>query len=140
MANGTELKNYQNAIEQAFLNKYEGYTIKVFKSLKEEDELPAIIINKPVLEPKDLTMQQGSKFRTTVATNAFVIYSATDEDNEIECLQKSANVAKFINLNLFGERMPARVTLVEPVLEEGLEEFFIQRIDFEQIIEIVSDT
>ena len=43
--NGKELKNYQNAIETAFQNKYEGFTIKVFKSLKEEDELPAIIIN-----------------------------------------------------------------------------------------------
>lgn len=139
MANGKELKNYQNAIETAFQNKYEGFTIKVFKSLKEEDELPAIIVNKPVLEPKDLTMQNGSKFKTTVATNAFVVYSATDEDNEIECLQQSANVAKFINLNLFGERTPARVSLVEPVLEEGLEEFFIQRIDFEQVIEIISD-
>lgn len=139
MANGKELKNYQNAIETAFQNKYEGFTIKVFKSLKEEDELPAIIINKPVLEPKDLTMQNGSKFKTTVATNAFVVYSATDEDNEIECLQQSANVAKFINLNLFREKTPARVSLVEPVLEEGLEEFFIQRIDFEQVIEIISD-
>lgn len=139
MANGTELKKYQNAIEQAFLEKYQGFTIKVFKSLKEEDTLPAIIINKPVLEPKDATMQQGSKFRTTIQTNAFVVYPAADEENEIECLQQSANVAKFIHKNLFGERVPAAVSLIEPVLEEGLEEYFIQRIDFEQVIEIISD-
>ena len=84
-------------------------------------------------------MQTASKFRTTVQTNAFVVFSAADEDNEIECLQQSANVAKFINKNLFGERTPAIVSLIEPVLEEGLEEYFIQRIDFEQTIEIVSD-
>lgn len=139
MANGKELKNYQNAIEKALLEKYPGYTIKVFKSLQEEETLPAIIVNKPVLEPKDNTMQTASKFRTTVQTNAFVVFSAADEDNEIECLQQSANVAKFINKNLFGERTPAIVSLIEPVLEEGLEEYFIQRIDFEQTIEIVSD-
>lgn len=139
MANGKELKNYQNAIEEALIKKYPGFTIKVFKSLQEQDTLPAIIVNKPVLEPKDPTKQVASKFRTTAQLNAFVVYSAADEDNEIECLQQSANLAKFIDKNLFGERIPAAVSLVEPVLEEGLEEYFIQRIDFEQTIEIVSD-
>lgn len=139
MANGKELKNYQNAIEEALIEKYPGFTIKVFKSLQEQDTLPAIIVNKPVLEPKDPTKQVASKFRITAQLNAFVVYSAADEDNEIECLQQSANLAKFIDKNLFGERIPAAVSLVEPVLEEGLEEYFIQRIDFEQTIEIVSD-
>lgn len=139
MANGKELKNYQNAIEKALTEKYPGFTIKVFKSLQEEETLPAIVVNKPVLEPKDPTMQISSKFRTTAQLNIFVVYSAADEDNEIECLQQSANLAKFINKNLFGERTPATVSLVEPVFEEGLEEYFIQRIDFEQTIEIVSD-
>ncbi len=139
MANGKELKNYQNAIEKALTEKYPGFTIKVFKSLQEEETLPAIVVNKPVLEPKDPTMQIASTFRTTAQLNIFVVYSAADEDNEIECLQQSANLAKFINKNLFGERTPATVSLVEPVFEEGLEEYFIQRIDFEQTIEIVSD-
>ncbi|DAA84930.1 TPA: hypothetical protein CPT87_07125 [Candidatus Gastranaerophilales bacterium HUM_5] len=139
MADGKELKNYQNAIEKALTEKYPGFTIKVFKSLQEEETLPAIVVNKPVLEPKDPTMQIASKFRTAAQLNIFVVYSAADEDNEIECLQQSANLAKFINKNLFGERTPATVSLVEPVFEEGLEEYFIQRIDFEQTIEIVSD-
>lgn len=139
MADGKELKNYQNAIEKALTEKYPGFTIKVFKSLQEEETLPAIVVNKPVLEPKGPTMQIASKFRTAAQLNIFVVYSAADEDNEIECLQQSANLAKFINKNLFGERTPATVSLVEPVFEEGLEEYFIQRIDFEQTIEIVSD-
>lgn len=139
MANGKELKNYQTEIEKALCGKYSDFTIKVFKSLQEQEALPAIVVNKPVLEPKDPTRQIASKFRTTAQSNIFVIYSAADEDNEIECLQQSANLAKFIDKNLFGERTPATVLLVEPVSEEGLEEYFIQRIDFEQIIEIVSD-
>lgn len=139
MANGKELKNYKKAIETALTEKYPEFNITVFKDLGEDFVLPAIVVNKPVLEPKDLTMQLNSKFKATVQTNAFLIYSAADEDNEIECLQQSANVAKFINMNLFGERIPAKVSLIEPVLEQGLEEYFIQRIDFEQTIEIVSD-
>ena len=73
-------------------------------------------------------------------TNAFLLYSAADEANEMECLQLSANLGKYINGNTWGLKiMPAKVTLIEPMLVEGLEEYIIQRIDFEQNLVITEN-
>ena len=136
MADGEILKNYKETIEEALYENFPDFNITVFADLKEDFELPAIVINKPVLEPKDLTLQKTAHIRMTATSSAFVIYSAADEDNNLDCIQKAADLTKFIHLSRFGQSTPAKVTLVEPVLEQGLEEYFIQRIDFEQIIEI----
>lgn len=136
MADREILKEYRDSIEMALHEQFPDFNISVFRDLEEDFELPAIVINKPILEPKDLTMQRTTHLKMTSTSNAFVIYSAADEDNDIECIQQAANLTKFINMNTFGQRTPATVTLAEPVLEQGLEEFFIHRVDFEQIIEL----
>lgn len=136
MADRESLKEYKNELEMQLHEAFPDYNISVFRDLEENFELPAIVINKPILEPKDLTMQKATHLKMTSTSSAFVIYSAADEDNDIECIQQAAILAKFINMKTFGQRTPAVVTLAEPVLEEGLEEYFIQRIDFEQVIEI----
>ena len=135
MADNENLKNYKDNIEDSLHEAFPDFNITVFKDLSEDFELPAIVINKPVLEPKDLTVQ-NIRFRVTLESNAFVIYSAADDENGIECVQQAAYLAKFLNNKTFGEKTPLKVTLIEPVLQEGLENYFIQRIDFEHIVEI----
>ena len=138
MANGKELIDYKNALEEAFENQFPDITTIVFKRIEDDFRLPAIVINIPVLEPNFAANMPKGKTRATVQTAAFVLFSAADEANEMECLQLSANIGNFINGNNFGQAFPAKVTLIEPILVEGLENFIIQRIDFEQNIEIVS--
>lgn len=131
-----DLNSYKTVIEDAFFENFPEFNINIFTDLEEGFELPAIVINKPTLEPKDFTFQNNGKFKVTMNSNTFIIFSAADKTNEIDCLQAAAQVAKFINLNRFNEKMPAIVSIIEPVLEEGLENYFIQRIDFSQVIEL----
>ena len=136
MADREILKEYKNEIEMQLHKQFPDFNICVFRDLEEDFELPAIVINKPVLEPKDLTLQTTQHLKMTLSSSAFVIYSAADEDNDIDCIQQAANLAKFIHMKTFGQRTPVKITLEEQVLEQGLEEYFIQRVDFEHIIEI----
>ena len=138
MANDTikDFNSYKQTIEEELHNSFPEFNINVFTDLEEGFELPAIVINKPTLEPKDFSFQNTGKLKMTMNSNAFIIYSAADKANEIDCIQAAAQVAKFINLNRFNEKMPAIVSIIEPVLEEGLENYFIQRIDFSQVIEL----
>lgn len=138
MANGKELIEYKNAIQAAFDAQFPDIKTVVFKRIEDDFKLPAIVINIPVLEPNFAGNMPKGKTRATLQTAAFVLYSAVDEANEMECLQLSANVGNFINGNCFGQAFPAKVTLIEPMLVEGLEGFIIQRIDFEQNIEITA--
>lgn len=136
MADTKDLTLYKENIENAFVETFSNFSINVFTDLEEGFEIPAIVINKPILEPIDTTAMNNVHLKTKMNSNAFIIYSAADKDNELDCLQAAAEVAKFIHLNRFGEKMPARVETIEPVLEEGLEDYFIQRIDFSQNIEL----
>ena len=139
MADGQELKNYKESMQTALETQFPEMNVLVFKKISEDFTLPAIVVNLPVLEPNKQTQSLKGKLRTTIQTNAFVVYSATDDENEIECLQKSANISNFINGNTFGQMFPAIVTLDEPMIVDGLEEFIFQRIDFEQDILIVEN-
>jgi len=138
MANGKELIEYKDAIQDAFNAQFPDIKTVVFKRIEDDFKLPAIVINLPVLEPNFAGNMPKGKTRTTLQTAAFVLFSAADEANEMECLQLSAGVGNFINGNCFGQQFPAKVTLIEPMLVEGLENFIIQRVDFEQNIEIAS--
>ena len=135
MADGKELINYKENIEAAFAEQFPDIITTVFKRIEDDFALPAIVINLPVLEPDFSGNMPKGKLRTTVQSAAFILYSAADESNEMECLQLGASVGNFINGNTFGQTFPAKVTLIEPMLIEGLENFFIQRVDFEQNIE-----
>lgn len=135
MADNEILKVYKDEIEMQLHEAFPDYNISVFRDLEENFELPAIVINKPVLEPVELSYQKTANYKMTLSSSAFIIHSAADEDNDIECIQQAADISKFINMKTFGQRTPALVTLLEPVTEEGLEEFFIYRIDFEQKFE-----
>ena len=137
MADTKNLIEYKETLEEALYSKFPEFNINVFSDLEEGFELPAIVVNKPIFEPADVTMTtMCSKLKMTMNSNVFVIYSAADRTNEIDCVQKAAEIAKFINMNRFGEKLPATISIIEPVLEEGLEDYFIQRIDFSQKIEI----
>jgi len=137
MADTKDLIKYKETIEEALYTNFPEFNINVFSDLEEGFELPAIVVNKPIFEPADVTMTtMCSKLKMTMNSNVFVIYSAADRTNEIDCVQKAAEIAKFINMNRFGEKLPATISIIEPVLEEGLEDYFIQRIDFSQKIEI----
>lgn len=141
MANGTEIIDYKAALETALAAQYPNHNITVFKRLSEDFSLPAIVVNIPVLEPNASGGITTQKMNSLLQTNAFVLYSAADEENEIECLQRSVNLSKFINGNTWGLRItPAKVTLVEPMLVEGLEEYIMQRIDFEQNLVITENS
>lgn len=137
MANGKEIINYKTAIEAAMVAQYPGHYTAVFKRLSGDFALPAIVINIPVFVPNEQFKGLKGQMNNVMQTNAFLLYSAADEENEMECLQLSTNLANFINDNCWGLKMtPAKVTLNEPMIVEGLEEYIIQRIDFEQNIMI----
>jgi len=137
MANGKEITNYKEAIEKALRAQYPGHHVTVFKRLSDDFALPTIVINIPVLVPREDFKGMKGKMNNTLQTNAFLIYSAADEENEMECLQLSANLANFINDNTWGLAItPAKVTLNEPMIVDGLEDYIIQRIDFEQNVMI----
>lgn len=133
MANGKEIKNYKKAIEAALQAQYPKHHITVFKRIAGDFALPAIVINIPVFVPREDFKGMKGQLMNTLQTNAFLLYSAADEENEMECLQLSANLANFIHNNNWGLAItPAKVTLTEPMIVEGLEDYIIQRIDFEQ--------
>jgi len=138
MANGKELIEYKDAFQKAFDAQFPDIKTVIFKRIEEDFKLPAIVVNLPVLEPNFAGNMPKGKTRTTLQTAAFVLFSATDEANEMECLQLSASIGNFINGNNFGQAFPAKVTLIEPMIVKGLENFYIQRVDFEQNIEISS--
>lgn len=136
MANTKDLMQYKEILEEELYSNFPEFNINVFTDLEEGFELPAIVVNKPVFEPKDLTLTtQNSKIKMAMNSNIFIIYSAADKTNEIECIQKAAEISKFMHMRRFGEKMPVKISIIEPVLEEGLEDYFIQRIDFSQDME-----
>lgn len=137
MANRQEVKELKSAMEKAFSEQYPEHTISVFKRFTEDIELPAIIVNIPVFVPHERAGSSRGTLPAVIENNVFVMYSAADEKNEDECLQLSTNIANFINGNNWGLAIPpAKIALIEPVIEEGLEECIIQRIDYEQNLTI----
>ncbi len=139
MANGKELINYKNALEEALKAQFNNMTIIVFDDMDENSSLPAIVVDKPVLETTFQNVATKTNFTTTMIVSVYVVYSAAEENSNINSIQTSANVAKFIHGALFNLRTPAKVTEIEPVVVAGLEAFDIQKIGFEQNISIISD-
>lgn len=139
MANGKELINYKNALEEALKAQFSDMTILVFDDMDENTQLPAIVVDKPVLETTFQNVASKTNFTTTMIVSVYVVYSAAEENSNINAIQTSANVGKFIHGGLFGLRTPAKVTEIEPAVVDGLEAFDIQRIGFEQNISIISD-
>lgn len=139
MANGKELINYKNALEEALKAQFNDMTILVFDDMDENTQLPAIVVDKPVLETTFQNVASKTNFTTTMIVSVYVVYSAAEENSNINAIQTSANVGKFIHGSLFGLRTPAKVTEIEPAVVDGLEAFDIQRIGFEQNISIISD-
>lgn len=139
MADGKELINYKNELETALKQQFDDLTVLVFEDMDENTELPAIVVDKPILETIFQQVATKSNFMTKMSISVYIVYSATDSDSNIKSMQKAANVGKFIHGSLFGLRNPARVIDIMPAVVDGLDAFDIQRVAFEQNISIISD-
>ncbi len=139
MGSKQEVIEYKEAIYTALSKKYPGVDLTVFNRISDDFKTPAIVVNPPKMGPSSLP-QNASRLNLTLNICVFVCYLADDVNNEFDCIQLSANVAKFINLQTWGLKItPAKVTGINPIEIENLEDLIIQRIDFEQQINITED-
>lgn len=137
MGNKQEIKEYKTAIEAALKTQFPEHDITVFKRIDDIFNLPAIIVNPPIMEPVIGGPISKGKLTVNLKNSAFVCYSVVDEENEYNCIQVSAYLGNFIKDNTWGLKiMPAKVSIIEPTIIEGLESLVIQRVDFEQHVTI----
>jgi len=135
-----EIIEYKNALTTALSEKYPSIDLTVFNRIGDDFKTPAIVVNPPIMEPSSLPPIKD-RLNLTLKLSTFVCYLADDTENEFNCIQLSANVAKFISMQTWGLRItPAKVLSINPVIIEGLEDLIIQRIDFEQQINITEDS
>lgn len=140
MGSKQEIIEYKNAIKTALLEKYPSMDLTVFNSIDDNFKTPAIVVNPPIMEPSSLPPVVG-RLNLTLRISTFICFLADDVENEFNCIQLSANVAKFISMQTWGLKItPAKVLSINPVIIEGLEDLIIQRIDFEQQINITEDS
>lgn len=137
MGSNKEIKAYKEALEQSLNDEFKGYFISVFKRLDDKFKLPAIIVNPPKFVPTG-SVNTPSKTMLNAICDAFVCFSVADEENELECVQTSADLASFINKKNWGVKCitPAVVDSVNPVCIDGLEDLVIGKVRFNQNIAI----
>ena len=94
MANGKELINYKNALEEALKAQFNDMTILVFDDMDENTQLPAIVVDKPVLETTFQNVASKTNFTTTMIVSVYVVYSAAEE-NSADIITVADMVDKF---------------------------------------------
>lgn len=140
MGSKQEIIEYKNAVRAAFSEKYPDVCLTVFNRIDDNFKTPAIVVNPPLMTPSALPPVKD-RLNLTLKVSTFVCYLADDIENEFNCIQLSANLAKFISMQTWGLKItPAKISSITPVVIEGLEDLIIQRIDFEQQINITEDS
>lgn len=136
MGSNQEIIEYKNALSAALAAEYPDINLTVFNRIDDDFATPAIVVNPPVMEPSGLPPSKN-KLPLILKVSAFVCYLADDVENEYKCIQLSADLAAFVKLQTWGLKiMPAKFIAVNPVIIEGLEDLIIQRVDFEQQMDI----
>lgn len=138
MGSKQEIISLQRAIDEHLNSHYPDHYINVFSRVEENFKKPAILTEPPIFEMHEWASARN--FILNMKCNSFICYSSTFENADLEAIQFSAYLAKFINGNKWGLKLaPAKVIDIQPSKIEGLDNIVVQCVSWEQIIEITED-